>query len=34
MGSYKWGYKTGNYTYQPYSGTYNPSYNYPTLNPL
>ena len=29
MGSYKWGYKQGSYSYNPYSGSYNPTYNYP-----
>ena len=24
MGSYKWGYKSGNYTYHPYEGIYHP----------
>ena len=29
MGSYKWGYKLGNCNCNPYSGTSNPTYNYP-----
>ena len=29
MGSYKWGYKQGNYNYNPYWGTYDSIYNYP-----
>ena len=30
MGNYRWGYKQGRYTYNPYKGTYNPTtYNYP-----
>ena len=29
MGSYKWGSKYDNYTYNPFQGTYNPTYNYP-----
>ena len=29
MGSYKWGYKSPNYTYNPTLGTYNPTCNYP-----
>ena len=29
MGSYKWGYKKGNYTYNPNEGTYKPTYSYP-----
>ena len=28
-GSYKWSYKSGSYNYNPYSVTYNPTYNYP-----
>ena len=28
MGSHKWGYEQGDYSYNPYCGTYNPTYNY------
>ena len=35
MGSCMWGYKSGSYSYNPYEGTYNHTYNYPkTLKTL
>ena len=32
MGSYKWGSEYGNHKYNPYQGTYTPTYNYPSTS--